>query len=54
MRRTSLEAEIQSLLERIARKKAMRQSTGKDQARLAELRHKQLRHAVRAMKRKAS
>ncbi|WP_160310505.1 hypothetical protein [Microvirga vignae] len=49
----SPEAEIEHLQTRIQRKRQAHQSTRDDEAKLRQLRLKQLRREVRAMKRKA-
>jgi|UPI0004B29858 hypothetical protein len=49
----SPQSEIENLQTRIQRKRQAHQSTRDDEARLRQLRIKQLRREVRAMKRKA-
>jgi prefoldin subunit 5 len=53
MPQASPQAEIESLQSRIQRLRQAHQSTRNEEARLRELRTKQLRREVRAMKRKA-
>jgi hypothetical protein len=53
MPQVSPQAEIEVLQSRIERRRQAHQSTRDEEARLRELRLKQLRREVRAMKRKA-
>lgn len=53
MPQASPQSEIENLQNRIQRKRQAHQSTRDDEARLRQLRTKQLRREIRAMKRKA-